>query len=359
MVDDIADQIYEAAFLPELWPNTLGLLAQKANCSDAALFATEGKAFTKWIATPATAPKVERYVREGWHARGELSRRAYLLSEPRFVAANELFTQGELDRQPFLAQFLTPAELYWGAATQIRGPLENVILFSVGRPENKGPMTAEEIDRLTALRPEFARASLISARLQLERARSTVETLQAIGLPSAVLAHTGKLAFANPSFEALVPTAFLDRVARLQFAEPGADALFGRFLGNSSPSGITIPIKATAENSPLLVHIVPVTGQSRDLFVFARWAMVVVPISQPTQIRPAVLEGLFDLTPSEARVAKALAGGAEIDTVAATFGVTPATIRSQLKSIFAKTGTRRQADLVAILSATRLIGNEP
>ena len=66
--------------------------------------------------------------------------------------------------------------------------------FSLHRPEEHGPLAREDADRLTALRPELARASLVSARLQLERARSSVETLQALGLPAAALARRGKSA---------------------------------------------------------------------------------------------------------------------------------------------------------------------
>ena len=99
----------------------------------------------------------------------------------------------------------------------------------------------------------------------------------------------------------------------------------------------------------------PVAGNSRDLFALASSAIVVVPVSRPAGIDPAVLEGLFDLTPGEARVARALASGLEVDGVAGAFGVASSTVRSQLKSIFAKTGTGRQADLMAIPSAASAV----
>jgi len=54
------------------------------------------------------------------------------------------------------------------------------------------------------------------------------------------------------------------------------------------------------------------------------------------------------LTPAEARLAAALATGATLEQIAAAHRVTEATLRSQLRSIFSKTGTSRQAELVRL-----------
>jgi DNA-binding CsgD family transcriptional regulator len=67
-----------------------------------------------------------------------------------------------------------------------------------------------------------------------------------------------------------------------------------------------------------------------------------------------VLQQGFGLTPCEARVAVALAKGLSLNKIARQHGVGVGTVRGQLKSVFIKTGTRRQAELVAILA--RLVG---
>ena len=64
----------------------------------------------------------------------------------------------------------------------------------------------------------------------------------------------------------------------------------------------------------------------------------------------SALRRLFDLTPAEARLARKLAGGDSLEQVAQALDVKMTTARSQLAAIFAKTGTCRQAQLVAILS---------
>ena len=57
----------------------------------------------------------------------------------------------------------------------------------------------------------------------------------------------------------------------------------------------------------------------------------------------------YDLTPAETRVAIHLADGGSVAGYAAAFGVSAGTVRSQLKSIFAKTGINRQSALHRIM----------
>jgi DNA-binding CsgD family transcriptional regulator len=63
-----------------------------------------------------------------------------------------------------------------------------------------------------------------------------------------------------------------------------------------------------------------------------------------------LLGKLYDLSPTELRVASALLAGSSPEEYARQAGVTQHTVRSQLKSLFRKTGTRRQSELVAVLS---------
>ncbi|MGO2133276.1 MAG: response regulator [Halomonas sp.] len=65
----------------------------------------------------------------------------------------------------------------------------------------------------------------------------------------------------------------------------------------------------------------------------------------------ALLAGLFGLTPTEARVASALANSARTTDVAAELGVSQTTIAFHMRNLFQKTGTNRQADLIALILA--------
>jgi DNA-binding CsgD family transcriptional regulator len=61
----------------------------------------------------------------------------------------------------------------------------------------------------------------------------------------------------------------------------------------------------------------------------------------------------FGLTASEARLAARLASGVGINGAATFLGVNRETARSQLKAIFAKTNTHRQAELVGLIARLR------
>jgi DNA-binding CsgD family transcriptional regulator len=61
------------------------------------------------------------------------------------------------------------------------------------------------------------------------------------------------------------------------------------------------------------------------------------------------LRAAFGLSKAEARLALYLAAGASLASMAEAFDVKLTTIRSQLQQVFSKTGTSRQAELVALL----------
>ena len=63
-----------------------------------------------------------------------------------------------------------------------------------------------------------------------------------------------------------------------------------------------------------------------------------------------LLHGLFDLTPAEGNLAQQLVTGETLTSLADKLDLSQETLRSQLKSIFAKTGTHRQSMLVRLLA---------
>ncbi len=70
---------------------------------------------------------------------------------------------------------------------------------------------------------------------------------------------------------------------------------------------------------------------------------------RPQACAPA-LEKIFSLTAAEGRLAAALTNGISLASIARERKVSMATLRKQLASIFAKTGTSRQPELVALLA---------
>lgn len=78
-------------------------------------------------------------------------------------------------------------------------------------------------------------------------------------------------------------------------------------------------------------------------------ALVVLRRTAPAGDLGPVLARAYRLTPAETRLALAVGGSRSLREVAGALGVGYATARSQLKSVFLKTGTSRQAELVALL----------
>jgi DNA-binding CsgD family transcriptional regulator len=62
------------------------------------------------------------------------------------------------------------------------------------------------------------------------------------------------------------------------------------------------------------------------------------------------LMGRYGLTEAQRAVALFIAGGGRVAEYARQNGVSAFTVRTHLKAIFAKTGVRRQADLVRLIS---------
>jgi DNA-binding CsgD family transcriptional regulator len=70
-------------------------------------------------------------------------------------------------------------------------------------------------------------------------------------------------------------------------------------------------------------------------------------------LNPVELSRLFGFSPRESALAQALMNGQPLANAAGSLGVSHETVRSQLKSLFAKTDTNRQAELTAVLNKLR------
>src|SRR5690606_17971188 len=68
-----------------------------------------------------------------------------------------------------------------------------------------------------------------------------------------------------------------------------------------------------------------------------------------TPVDAALLSSTFGLTPAETRVALALSEGTTPSEIAAGLNISRTTVAFHLRNIFQKTGSRRQAELVARL----------
>lgn len=190
--------------------------------------------------------------------------------------------------------------------------------------------------------------------------RAAAEALGLIGFPAAMLASRGRRLAANRLFEELMHGVVCDGGERLVFADRSMDTLFAAALlelGMASRAGTvrSVPMRARGDRPPMILRLITLCAGGENLFG-ASSLLVVTRLAPPAAPAAELLQGLFDLTPAEARVAREIGEGRTVDTIAATFGLSRETVRSQLKAVLGKTGVGRQADLMAMLAAVEIPG---
>jgi DNA-binding CsgD family transcriptional regulator len=132
--------------------------------------------------------------------------------------------------------------------------------------------------------------------------------------------------------------------------------LISSALHTASPGGAQsyAPIVVDRDDAPwLLVEAMPVTAFGSDLFSAGRLILLLNDLVSPLRPEATQLRAAFGLTVAEAKIAAKVASGMGLDGAAASLGVKRETARSQLKAVFAKTNTRRQAELAALVSRLR------
>ena len=82
--------------------------------------------------------------------------------------------------------------------------------------------------------------------------------------------------------------------------------------------------------------------------------LLVIDTEQRTKVSGDTLVRLYNLTPSETRVALMLIDGKRLDQIAEELEVAQTTVVFHLKNLFRKTDTNRQADLVRVLLSVPL-----
>ena len=117
-------------------------------------------------------------------------------------------------------------------------------------------------------------------------------------------------------------------------------------MGSPGVGGSMI-VRRSGSLPPLALHVHPVSLQDSSFHVWPVAALVLVvdPASRAVT-DPALAAAALDLTRMEGRVAVLLAQGLSVREIAAVMSRKESTIRSHVRSMFAKHGLSRQAELV-------------
>jgi DNA-binding CsgD family transcriptional regulator len=265
----------------------------------------------------------------------------------------DVFKLDELDQEPLYREFWRPQGFGWLVGTFIPIPTGENVCFGINRLLTRGPVEHTVVQKLDELRPHLARSALMSARLQLERARVASETLAAVGLPAMVLNEQGKVLAANSLIEALSAYVQWRAQDRVSLKDRAANKLLhDAIIAIDVPVGAvrSFPVRDADADAMMVAHLIPIRLSARDIFVRCAAALVLTPVTMPQAPPVELVQSLFDLTPAEARVARSLASGKTVTDIATDGGVSRNTILTQLRGVMEKTGCNRQTDVVALLT---------
>jgi DNA-binding CsgD family transcriptional regulator len=218
--------------------------------------------------------------------------------------------------------------------------------------------------------PHLARAFEVSHRLaNLQHGPDQLTVLiHRISGPALIVDSRRRLRLANSAGEALLRSARvirLDRDGAIALAQAAAHASLTAALPTCFDPGSAAAPSAIAFKTGECgrvgwLNLVPLVADdsagrgplARFLAERERLALLIVSTSwEPALDTGSRLRAAFLMTPAEARLAMALMEGASLETYAHGRGIVVNTARNQLQSLFEKTGTHRQGELIAVLFA--------
>lgn len=227
----------------------------------------------------------------------------------------------------------------------------------VQRAATQAPFVRAELALLDRLVPHLQRAIQMRQRfaeLQLGQHMLSGGGLDLLAMPAFLFNEDGKVAQVNRSAQRWLPDErhlWLDE-GHLSTPDPLVNRRISLELSKalrvcrgegSYLNGVVLLPRSARTALMLMIVLLP--------FSSGRYATVLFAFDP--ELAPAVtadmVRRLFGLSEAEAQLAIALCAGKTLDDAATERGTSVHTTRSQLKSIFGKTGAKRQADLVSLL----------
>jgi len=243
------------------------------------------------------------------------------------------------------------------------GPL--AFQVAVHRSKNAGDYTQDEIDHFNRLIPHLQRAFKINRHMaRLEQRGSIVEqALDQFNTGVILINEHGVHIYMNRKAEEmiaaqqglhivsgrLVASSMRDTATLNRLIRQAIDTGKGKGAHSAGAMHLT-PVHAASQPIPVLVT--PLNPENRQFAFTGSRICAALFIGAPLQAdRPnaEVLQLLYGLTLAEARLAAELARGCSLDEICNRFYISIHTARAQLKIIFQKTCTSRQAELVSLL----------
>jgi DNA-binding CsgD family transcriptional regulator len=184
-----------------------------------------------------------------------------------------------------------------------------------------------------------------------------LDAFSRLGLGAILLDHDGSVVELNDEAKKHLGSCIRVVDGRLGGIERNSNELFqsliataAQALGGTSAGQEPFVLLPGLGVRPVIAYAAPIpSAQKGEVAVLGAMIMLV---GQDGHREPdtRLLAALFTFTPAEMRLAVALARGLDLQSIAQTYNVTIGTLRVHLKSIFEKTNTSRQAELILLLA---------
>ncbi len=291
--------------------------------------------------------------------------KAALLRLPprRFYVTHELCDETTRRTHPYWSEWFRTQG--YGDICAARVPLGKHYSCHLGfvRATGAQPFGRVELEFLNQLLPHVEQLLQILERM--DRLKIMADLMQEhmiqSGAGCVVLNGEGIVNFRNRIASDLLRdgSAMYERNGSIHLADADADARLGELvrdciLASRHPNAMNSGLVAAPRPGalPLSVVVLPYHAPSGAETVLEPRSSAVVMIYDPARPRmdpPRILRELYRLSEAELQVCWRLANGETLDEIAAAEGVSRETVRSQLKRVFAKTGTSRQSELVRLI----------
>ncbi len=357
-IEQAIQNFTEASVLPDLLPNALNNLATAMNARGA-LLATPKFSRRCNPVSEGIDDSFSAYMEQGWYKVDERTHRGvkwYLGNGAGFFCEDMLFSREELRKSSYFREFAEKQDVPWFAAAPLVGDEQDYVAITFNRRAKEGHFTREDIARLNKALPSLQVAALVCQASMAAREQGMLLALGMIAKPAFLLDWQGKVLDQNEC-----GANFLGSALRLRFGRLTART---QSLQSRIDLAIDISLSATDREAlpPTTVHLgsevfpttaklqaMPITGDAHNVFHRARAIVIISPGIAHDAASASTLEALYGLSRRETEIALLLAKGKSIGQAALILGVGVGTARFYLKSIFSKTGTHRQAELVSVI----------
>lgn len=373
----LVEQIYDAATDPARWQEFLSAFARALRGQGTLIFAHNVEtmeASTAFDARMPTGvvnfdPTFLKSLGEHYNFVNVWAQNEEVLRPGRAVTGSMLYPVRDLPKTEFGNDWLRPQDLFHalGGLVVQDGPW--AVKFSCLRSHSAGDYDPEEVRLYQELLPHLARAAYIQRRFAFLQSlsSSSLSVLDTVPAGVILLDARGRVLHANPAAE-----------RELRRADPLSTDLVGELRSRGSgPAQSTLraaiasaldPVRGKKEQLASVATLTRRSGEVLSLQVLplckeksatiasaynghlAACALVIDTGggSPNSSVSPQILNHLYGLTPAESRVATLIAKGKSVPQAADELGVSRNTLKTQLKSVFAKTGARRQGELIRL-----------